>query len=113
MYYAGIVVNDRTITYEMLTDALKHQVVETTISYTLGVESWDNSTQEIDVSDDYSVTSKTRADVRLGSAAYNQIVQDGCYGINIENEDGTLIANAFGNIPTDDVAIQITLREVK
>ena len=113
VYYAGMVVNDRSITYEMLTDELKHNAVETVVSYTLPVEDWDDSTQELDVSDDYDVTSNTRADVNLGSAAFNQLVQDGCFGINIENEDGTLIANAFGNVPTDDVAIQITLREVK
>ena len=97
----------------MLTDELKHNAVETVVSYTLPVEDWDDSTQELDVSNDYDVTSNTRADVNLGSAAFNQLVQDGCYGINIETEDGTLLANAFGNVPTDDVAIQITLREVK
>lgn len=113
VYYAGIVVNDRTITYDMLTDALKHEAVETVVSYTLAAEDWFGDTQELDVSDDYTVTSKTKADVGFDSDTYTQLVMDGCGGIGINNIDNTLVAHALCHVPSDDVTIQITLREVK
>jgi hypothetical protein len=99
-----------------LTDSLKKIVSESVVSYVLTSDGWDGMTQEVDVSNDYTVTENTRADIRLDSNSYNQLVRDGCCGIYIqtnENDDNKLIAHAISNAPTDDVVIQITLREVK
>ena len=114
--YMGMVINDGTVTYEMLADSLKNYVCETVVSYTLTAQDWDGLTQELDVSEDYIVTDHTKANIEIGAAAYTQIVMDGCGGIYIqtnENNDNKLIAHAIDNAPTADIAIQLTLREVK
>ena len=114
--YMGMVINDGTVAYEMLANSLKNYVCETVVSYILTAQDWDGLTQELDVSEDYTVTSHTKANIEIGAAAYTQLVMDGCGGIYIqtnENNDNKLIAHAIGNVPTEDVAIQITLREVK
>ena len=114
--YMGMVINDGTVTYEMLSDSLKNYACETVVAYTLTAGGWDGLAQELDVSEDYIVTSHTKANIEIGTAAYTQLVMDGCGGIYIqtnENNDNKLIAHAIGNVPTEDVAIQITLREVK
>ena len=116
LHYMGMVINDGTVTYEKLADSLKRYVCETVFSYVLTSEGWDGLTQELDVSDEYDVTSHTKANIEIGTAAYTQLVMDGCGGIYIqtnENNDNKLIAHAIGNIPTEDVTIQITLKEVK
>ena len=116
LYYMGMVINDNTITYEMLANSLKGYVCETVLSYILTADGWNGLAQEIDVSDEYSVTSHTKANIDIGAATYDQLVQDGCGGIYIqtnENNDNKLIAHSIGNVPTEDVAIQITLKEVK
>ena len=112
----GMVINDNTITYEMLANSLKGYACETVLSCILTADGWNGLAQEIDVSDEYSVTSHTKANIDIGAATYDQLVQDGCGGIYIqtnENNDNKLIAHSIGNVPTEDVAIQITLREVK
>lgn len=114
--YMGMVINDGTVTYEMLADSLKNYVCETVVSYILTAQDWDGLTQELDVSEDYIVTSHTKANIEIGAAAYTQLVMDGCGGIYIqtnENNDNKLIAHAIDNVPTADMAIQLTLREVK
>lgn len=113
VYYAGKIINDETITYEMLSEALRKNVCETVISKELLAESWSNLSQEIDVSDDYEITSHTKANIDIGSATYEQLVQDGCGGIYLQTNNNTLIAHALWNPPTEDVTIQITLKEVK
>ena len=116
LHYMGMVINDNTITYEMLANSLKGYVCETVLSYILTADGWNGLAQEIDVSDEYSVTSHTKANIDIGAATYDQLVQDGCGGIYIqtnENNDNKLIAHSIGNVPTEDVAIQLTLREVK
>ncbi len=90
--------------------------VKTVLSYILTADGWNGLAQEIDVSDEYSVTSHTKANIDIGAATYDKLVQDGCGGIYIqtnENNDNKLIAHSIGNVPTEDVAIQITLKEVK
>ena len=114
VYYAGIVVNNNTITYSMLTDGLKKQAVEKILSYTLTAANWDESAQEIDISESYEVTPHTKADIDLGVTAFNHLVDVGCMGIYVatnENDDNKLIAHVLGGIPTEDITIQLTLRE--
>lgn len=116
LHYMGMIINDGTVTYEKLSDDLKKYVCETVLSYVLTAEGWNGLTQELDVSEDYEVTSHTKANIEIGAAAYTQLVMDGCGGIYIqtnENNDNKLIAHALGNAPTEDVTIQITLKEVK
>lgn len=113
VYYAGKIINDKTITYEMLSDALRKSVCETVISRELLADNWDDLSQDIDVSEDYEVTSHTKANIDIDSATYEQLVQDGCGGICLQINNNTLIAHAFWNPPTEDVTIQITLKEVK
>jgi len=113
VYYAGKIINDKTITYEMLSDALRKSVCETVISRELLADNWDDLSQDIDVSEDYEITSHTKANIDIDSATYEQLVQDGCGGICLQINNNTLIAHAFWNPPTEDVTIQITLKEVK
>lgn len=116
VYYAGIVVNNNTITYEMLSNSLRRNVCETVVSYELTADGWSELTQEIDISDYYFVTPRTKANVDIGEAAYNQLVQDGCGGIYIQTNDDNenkLIAHALLQAPTENVTIQITLKEVR
>ena len=116
LHYMGMIINDGTVTYEKLSDDLKKYVCETVLSYVLTAEGWNGLTQELDVSENYEVTSHTKANIEIGAAAYTQLVMDGCGGIYIqtnENNDNKLIAHALGNAPTADVTIQITLKEVK
>jgi len=115
LYYAGMIINHDTITYSMFTDELKKQSVETVISYVLPAESWDSGEQEIDISEEYTVTEHTKVDVDLNNAAYNQLVDDGCVGIYIvtqtEDKDTSLSARYIGNAPSADITIQLTIRE--
>ena len=64
----GMVINDNTITYEMLANSLKGYVCETVLSYILTADGWNGLAQEIDVSDEYSVTSHTKANIDIGAA---------------------------------------------
>lgn len=113
VYYAGKIINDKTITYEMLSNALRKSVCETVISRELLADNWDDLSQDIDVSEDYEITSHTKANIDIDSATYEQLVQDGCGGICLQINNNTLIAHAFWNPPIEDVTIQITLKEVK
>ena len=97
----------------MLSDALRKSVCETVISRELLADNWDDLSQDIDVSEDYEITSHTKANIDIDSATYEQLVQDGCGGICLQVDNNTLIAHAFWNPPTEDVTIQITLKEVK
>lgn len=114
VYYAGMVINPDTITLSMFTDGLKKQTVEKIIPYTLIAEEWDEYTQEIDISESYTVTPYTKADIDLPMTSFNHLVDVGCMGIYIvtnENDDGKLMAHIIGGVPTEDITIQLTLRE--
>lgn len=82
---------------------------------TLSSGSWSNSTQPIDVSSVYTLTSNTKVDIDVDSTNFAIIQSSGCNGIYLEtNTNGnstTLIAKAIGAIPTSDVEIQLLFSE--
>lgn len=86
-------------------------------SYTLSANSWTGSAgskhQAITVPAGYIAYMDVSADVTIDTTAYNQLMIDGCSGITISaTRSGTtlsLTAYAYGNTPTDDVDIQVSL----
>lgn len=115
LYYAGIVVNDNSITIEKLSTSLKQRYLGTIISYTLLAENWQNGEQELDVSEHYMSTNKTLADISFGDAVREQLLRDDCAGIYVitnEYNDGKLIAHIIGNPPSVDLSVQLTLKEL-
>lgn len=115
LYYAGVVINDRSITIEKLSTALKQRYLGTIISYTLPAESWQNGEQELDVSDYYESTNQTLVEVSFGDAVREQLLGDDCAGIYVvtnEYNDGKLIAHIIGNPPSADLLVQLTLKEI-
>lgn len=111
LYYAGVVINNNTVTYAMLSNELKNQAVEKIIPYILEKVKWADGSQGIDISDDYTITQYTKADIDLTSESFMQLVKDGCMGIYIETGDNKLTAHVIGSTPTEDIAIQLTIRE--
>jgi len=111
LYYAGVVINNNTVTYAMLSNELKNQAVEKIIPYILEKVKWADGSQDIDISDDYTITQYTKADIDLTSESFMQLVKDGCMGIYIETDDNKLTAHVIGSTPTEDIAIQLTIRE--
>ena len=91
-------------------------ICSSVFSYTLSSSSWNNNQQSISVPANYVVTGDTIADVDFNTAAYNQLVADGCTGIYISstysNSTLLLTANALGNTPVHDISIQVTLTAV-
>lgn len=115
LYYAGIVVNDGTITYAKLSQDLKHYYLGFVTSYTLLESEWDDGEQEVDVSDVYIATAHTKADVDFCTEVREQLLSDDCAGIYIvtnEYNDGKMIAHYIGNPPSADISVQLTLKEV-
>lgn len=116
LYYAGMVINDGSITYEKLSNDLKKQAVSEVIEYTLTPSGWNELTHPIDISATYTITAHTKADIDIDSALFGTLRDDGCFGMYIEteNENGaSLVAHAIGNPPLHNVTIQITIKETK
>ena len=70
--------------------------------------------QVIDVSNNYTVTNKTMANVVITDEANEQMLSDDCSAIYIttnEEHECELLAHYMGNAPTNDITIQITLVE--
>lgn len=111
LYYAGIVVNNGTITYEKFADSLKHKI-GVIVYYTLKPDKWENQIQEIEISSNvYNVTNKTNAIIHLDSDTYDLLSEYDCESLCVINSaDGEkLIAQIDGNIPDVDFTIQLTL----
>lgn len=116
LYYAGIVVNNGTITYEKLSSSLQKEAVSKVIQCTLAASDWSDMLQPVDVSASYVVTAHTKANIDADSSLYTTLQEDGCLGIYIttENDNGaSLVAHAIGNSPIHDITIQITIKETK
>lgn len=111
LYYAGMIINDGTITYEKFADSLK-QKVGTIVYYTLKAYKWINKEQEMNISSNvYNVTENTNAIIHLDSDTYDLLSEYGCESLSINNSlDGhKLIAQIEGNVPDVDFTIQLTL----
>ena len=114
LYYSSLIISDGTITLEKLSDTLKEQCMGKTISYVLLAENWDNGVQEIDLDEYYNITENTRVDIDFGQETNEQLMQDDCAGIyivNNENNDDKILAHFIGNQPTEDIAVQLTIKE--
>lgn len=111
LYYAGMVINNNTITYEMLTDGLKKQAVETVQPYILLANSWDNGVQAINAAP-YVPTANTKADMDIDSSTLLQLARIGCIGLYVATENNGLFAHVIGETPSMDVSVQLTLKEI-
>lgn len=113
LYYAGIVVNNGSITYEKLAEDVKKRFYQF-IDYVLAADEWVNGKQVVDISEEYTTTTKTKVDVEFGDTAYNQMLKDDCAAIYIttnEENDGELLAHYIGNQPTEDITVQLNIVE--
>lgn len=109
LYYAGMVINDGTITYEKFADSLKRKIG--TIFYcTLQADEWENGTQEIIISNsDYSITENTNVNIHIDSDTFDLLSEYDCESLSVSTNNGSLIAEINGNIPDVDFTIQLTL----
>lgn len=109
LYYAGMVINDGTITYEKFADSLKRKI-GTIIYYTLQADEWENGTQEIIISNsDYSITENTNVNIHIDSDTFDLLSEYDCESLSVSTNNGSLIAEINGNIPDVDFTIQLTL----
>lgn len=113
--------NDTTLPTTQLTkewiDTEIANAAPVVFSYTLLAESWSSGQQSVTVPNDYIFAGDVIADVDFGSAANNQLLADDCAGIyivsNYSNSTLTLTAYFLGNVPTEDIDIQITLTPIQ
>ena len=113
LYYAGMVINNGSITYEKLADEVKKRF-GVFIDYVLEADEWVNGKQEVDISDAYTVTTKTVVNVDVDTVANNQMLSDDCAAIYIttnEENNGELLAHYMGNKPTEDITVQLNIVE--
>ena len=109
LYYAGMVINDGTITYEKFADSLKRKI-GTIFYYTLQADEWENGTQEIIISNsDYSITENTDVNIHIDSDTFDLLSEYDCESLSVSTNNGSLIAEINGNIPDVDFTIQLTL----
>lgn len=111
LYYAGMVINDKTITYKMLTDELKKQAVETVLSYDLLSDSWTNGVQAINITE-YTPTAHTKADIYIDAETLIQLARIGCIGIYAVTDSNGIFAHSIGETPNTDITVQLTLKEI-
>lgn len=114
LHYQGIIINDGTITLNKLSEELKKQCLGKVIEYELLVEQWDDGVQEIDISDYYATTERTKIDIEFGSETLIQLLSDDCaglYAINNENNDNKIYAHYMGNPPSTDIVVQLLVKE--
>lgn len=113
LYYAGVVINNGSVTYEKLAENVKKRFYQF-IEYILTAKSWVDGKQIIDISNDYTTTAKTKVDVEIGAVTYSQMLKDDCAAIYVttnEENDGELLAHCIGNPPTVDIAVQLNIIE--
>ena len=58
-------------------------------------------------------TSKTKVDVQPDSTVIQSMMNNGIYGLYIENNNGTLTAYCVGGYFSDSISIQVSLSEVQ
>ena len=98
---------------EMISDA-PWQVISTPwkTSVTLASANWSGNgpyTQSVTIS---GVLSNSKVDIQPNATAIQQMIDDGCAAIYIENTSGTLTAYAIGSAPTANLTVQVTITEV-
>ena len=111
VYYAGTVLNRGDVHFENLDASLQKRCIITVIQFTLDSENWEDGQQTIDLSPDYTVTANTLVDINQDIAMYQSLQSEGCFGIYVVNNAGTLTAYAMGQSPTSDLTVQLTIQE--
>ena len=113
LYYAGMVINNGSVTYEKLAEDVKGKFYRF-LDYVLLANDWVDGKQVVDISDDYTTTSKTKVDIEISEITNNQMLRDDCAAIYIttnEENDGELLAHYIGNPPTADITVQLNIVE--
>lgn len=60
-----------------------------------------------------TITNKTKVDVQPNSTVIQAMMNNGIYGLYIENNNGTLTAYCVGGYFSDSISIQVSLSEVQ
>lgn len=96
-------------TMEAYVNSKKQKVVSLSLPTTSWVGSVSPYTQAITIT---GSTANTKVDLQPDATIINQLVEDGCIALYIENNNGTLTAKAIGEKPTVNLTIQATHYEV-
>lgn len=113
LYYAGMVINNGSVTYEKLAEDVKRKFYRF-LDHVLLANDWVDGKQVVDISDDYTTTAKTKVDIEISEITNNQMLKDDCTAIYIttnEENDGELLAHYIGNPPTADITVQLNIVE--
>lgn len=113
LYYAGMVINNGSVTYEKLAEDVKKRFYRF-LDYVLLANAWVDGKQVVDISSDYTTTTKTKVDIEVSETTNNQMLRDDCAAIYIttnEENDGELLAHYIGNPPTADMTVQLNIVE--
>ena len=113
LYYAGMVINNGSVTYEKLAEDVKKRFYQF-LDYVLLANAWVDGKQVVDISNDYITTTKTKVDIDISETTNNQMLRDDCAAIYIttnEENDGELLAHYIGNPPTTDITVQLNIVE--
>lgn len=60
-----------------------------------------------------TITNKTKVDIQPSSTVITAMMNNGIYGIYIENNNGTLTAYSVGGKPSSSLTVQVSLSEVQ
>ena len=113
LYYSGVVVNNGSITLQKLSQELQNRIYEHIMTYTLDADEWVNGKQTISMDNEYTLTNKTKVDLDIDDTTYQALMNDGnisLFAVAHVN-DNTLDIRYFGNAPSQDVTVQLTIRE--
>ena len=98
--------------YSLANESYVQKYAQHTLSYTLLAASWSSLAQTLNISSSYTVTSNTKVDMQIDGTAYTALESADCKGLYIENNNGTLTAQAIGSAPSTDITVQLTIMEV-
>lgn len=113
LYYSGVVVNNGSITLQKLSQELQNRIYEHIITYTLDADEWEGGQQTISLGNEYVLTNKTRIDLDIDDTTYQALMNDGNISLfAVPNvNDNTLDIRSLGNVPSQSVTLQLTIRE--
>ena len=93
-------------------NVIKAGALVTTMEITLLSANWSNNQQTVTISG-YTVTSNTQVETDIDFETYDQLLEDKCEGIKINNTNGVLTAIVKGSPPSQNITVQVSLREVR
>lgn len=113
LYYSGMVVNNGSITLQKLSAELQKRIYEHITTLTLPADGWENGKQTINMGNEYTLTNKTKIDLDIDESTYQTLLNDGnillCTVAHVN--DNTLDIRYFGNAPSQNITVQLTIRE--